>query len=58
MAGVADYIQQEEFDRYTGYWPAPAVEVGADAIGMSGLLVKSTLIMRDNLEELNPNPRM
>ncbi len=26
---------------------------GADAIGMSGLLVKSTLIMRDNLEELN-----
>ena len=30
-----------------------AAEVGADAIGMSGLLVKSTLIMRDNLEELN-----
>ncbi|HEV8297462.1 MAG TPA: methionine synthase [Acidimicrobiales bacterium] len=30
-----------------------AVDVGADAIGMSGLLVKSTLIMRDNLEELN-----
>jgi len=30
-----------------------AMEVGADAIGMSGLLVKSTLIMRDNLEELN-----
>jgi 5-methyltetrahydrofolate--homocysteine methyltransferase len=30
-----------------------ATEVGADAIGMSGLLVKSTLIMRDNLEELN-----
>jgi 5-methyltetrahydrofolate--homocysteine methyltransferase len=29
------------------------VEVKADAIGMSGLLVKSTLIMRDNLEELN-----
>ncbi len=28
-------------------------EVGADALGMSGLLVKSTLIMRDNLEELN-----
>jgi 5-methyltetrahydrofolate--homocysteine methyltransferase len=28
-------------------------ETGADAIGMSGLLVKSTLIMRDNLEELN-----
>src|SRR5207244_577078 len=30
-----------------------AEEVSADAIGMSGLLVKSTLIMRDNLEELN-----
>jgi 5-methyltetrahydrofolate--homocysteine methyltransferase len=30
-----------------------ALEVGADAIGMSGLLVKSTLIMRDNLKELN-----
>ena len=30
-----------------------ATEVGADAIGMSGLLVKSTLIMRENLEELN-----
>jgi 5-methyltetrahydrofolate--homocysteine methyltransferase len=30
-----------------------AVEVDADAIGMSGLLVKSTLIMRENLEELN-----
>ncbi|MCD9623398.1 methionine synthase [Rhabdothermincola sp. EGI L10124] len=28
-------------------------EVKADAIGMSGLLVKSTLIMRENLEELN-----
>jgi 5-methyltetrahydrofolate--homocysteine methyltransferase len=30
-----------------------AVEIKADAIGMSGLLVKSTLIMRDNLAELN-----
>ena len=30
-----------------------AQEIMADAIGMSGLLVKSTLIMRDNLEELN-----
>src|SRR4051812_42191258 len=30
-----------------------AEEVKAHAIGMSGLLVKSTLIMRDNLEELN-----
>ncbi|MCB0995690.1 MAG: methionine synthase [Acidimicrobiales bacterium] len=28
-------------------------ESEADAIGMSGLLVKSTLIMRDNLDELN-----
>jgi len=25
----------------------------ADAVGMSGLLVKSTLVMRDNLEEMN-----
>ena len=25
----------------------------ADAIGMSGLLVKSTVVMRENLEELN-----
>jgi 5-methyltetrahydrofolate--homocysteine methyltransferase len=32
---------------------AKAKEVGADAIGMSGLLVKSTLIMRDNLLEIN-----
>jgi 5-methyltetrahydrofolate--homocysteine methyltransferase len=30
-----------------------AEKVKADAIGMSGLLVKSTLIMRENLEELN-----
>ncbi len=30
-----------------------ALEVNADAIGMSGLLVKSTLVMRDNLIELN-----
>ena len=30
-----------------------AEEVNADAIGMSGLLVKSTVIMRENLEELN-----
>src|SRR4029078_10883064 len=29
-----------------------ALEIGADAIGMSGLLVKSTLIMRDNPQEL------
>ncbi|MFZ0625667.1 MAG: methionine synthase [Acidimicrobiia bacterium] len=28
-------------------------ETSADAIGMSGLLVKSTLIMRDNLDELD-----
>jgi 5-methyltetrahydrofolate--homocysteine methyltransferase len=28
-------------------------ETGADAIGMSGLLVKSTVVMRENLEELN-----
>ncbi|MGI8668414.1 MAG: methionine synthase, partial [Aridibacter sp.] len=30
-----------------------AVEHKADAIGMSGLLVKSTLVMRDNLEIMN-----
>jgi 5-methyltetrahydrofolate--homocysteine methyltransferase len=32
---------------------AKAEDVRADAIGMSGLLVKSTIIMRENLEELN-----
>ena len=32
---------------------AKVKEVNADALGMSGLLVKSTLIMRENLEELN-----
>ncbi|MCU4184296.1 methionine synthase [Acidiferrimicrobium sp. IK] len=32
---------------------ATAKRVGADAIGMSGLLVKSTLIMRENLLEMN-----
>ncbi len=32
---------------------AKVKEVEADALGMSGLLVKSTLIMRDNLTELN-----
>ena len=30
-----------------------ASEHGADVIGMSGLLVKSTVVMRDNLAELN-----
>jgi 5-methyltetrahydrofolate--homocysteine methyltransferase len=30
-----------------------AEEHGADAIGLSGLLVKSTLIMKENLEEMN-----
>lgn len=30
-----------------------AREVNADAVGLSGLLVKSTLVMRDNLQELN-----
>jgi 5-methyltetrahydrofolate--homocysteine methyltransferase len=30
-----------------------AEEHHADAIGMSGLLVKSTVVMRDNLEEMN-----
>ena len=30
-----------------------AVEHKADAVGMSGLLVKSTLVMRDNLEIMN-----
>ncbi len=38
--GIAEMVQAAE-------------EHGADAIGMSGLLVKSTLIMRENLEELN-----
>ena len=32
---------------------AAAQEHSADVIGMSGLLVKSTVVMRDNLEELN-----
>lgn len=32
---------------------AVARDVCADAIGMSGLLVRSTLVMRENLEELN-----
>jgi 5-methyltetrahydrofolate--homocysteine methyltransferase len=32
---------------------AKVKDVEADALGMSGLLVKSTLIMRENLEELN-----
>ena len=32
---------------------AQADESGADAIGMSGLLVKSTLVMRENLLEIN-----
>ncbi len=31
---------------------AKAKEVNADAIGMSGLLVKSTLIMKDNIEKI------
>ena len=31
-----------------------AEEHDADAIGMSGLLVKSTVVMKENLEELNP----
>jgi 5-methyltetrahydrofolate--homocysteine methyltransferase len=30
-----------------------ATEHGADAVGMSGLLVKSTVIMRENLEEMH-----
>jgi 5-methyltetrahydrofolate--homocysteine methyltransferase len=30
-----------------------AEDAGADVIGMSGLLVKSTVVMRENLEELN-----
>jgi 5-methyltetrahydrofolate--homocysteine methyltransferase len=30
-----------------------AQDSGADAIGMSGLLVKSTVIMKENLEEMN-----
>ena len=30
-----------------------AQDAGADAIGMSGLLVKSTVVMRENLEEMN-----
>ncbi|WP_072690016.1 methionine synthase [Rhodococcus marinonascens] len=30
-----------------------AIEQKADVIGMSGLLVKSTVVMKDNLEELN-----
>ena len=36
-----------------GEMVAKVKEVDADALGMSGLLVKSTLIMRENLEELN-----
>ncbi|MFP5309980.1 MAG: homocysteine S-methyltransferase family protein [Actinomycetes bacterium] len=32
---------------------AAAEEHDADAIGMSGLLVKSTVVMKDNLEEMN-----
>ncbi|MCB1249648.1 MAG: methionine synthase [Acidimicrobiales bacterium] len=42
--GIAEMIEKAE-------------EVRADAIGMSGLLVKSTLIMKDNLGELNDRGR-
>ena len=38
--GIAEMVEQAD-------------EVTADAIGMCGLLVKSTLIMRDNLLEMN-----
>ena len=34
-----------------------AEEADADAIGMSGLLVKSTVIMKENLEEMNSRGR-
>ncbi len=34
-----------------------AAETSADAIGMSGLLVRSTLVMRENLEEMNRRNR-
>jgi 5-methyltetrahydrofolate--homocysteine methyltransferase len=34
-----------------------AAATGADAIGMSGLLVRSTLVMRENLEEMNRQDR-
>jgi len=34
-----------------------ADEHGADVIGMSGLLVKSTMVMRENLEEINQRGR-
>ncbi|MDQ1286579.1 MAG: 5-methyltetrahydrofolate--homocysteine methyltransferase [Actinomycetota bacterium] len=30
-----------------------AEEAGADAVGMSGLLVKSTVVMKENLQEMN-----
>ncbi|KAM9795723.1 dipeptidyl peptidase 9-like isoform 1-T1 [Syngnathus typhle] len=29
-AGVASFVTQEEFDRYTGYWWCPAAEDGSD----------------------------
>ena len=38
---------------YTADYLRELKKTGADAIGMSGLLVKSTLIMRENLEEMN-----
>ena len=34
-----------------------AEEHRADAIGMSGLLVKSTVVMKENLQELTPRRR-
>jgi 5-methyltetrahydrofolate--homocysteine methyltransferase len=34
-----------------------AEEHHADAIGMSGLLVKSTVVMKENLQEMNPRRR-
>ena len=43
----------EDVDAVAVEGEAEAAEVGADAIGMSGLLVKSTIIMREYLEELN-----
>ena len=34
---------------------AAAEEHNADVIGMSGLLVKSTVVMKENLEEISSN---
>lgn len=44
-AGIATFVSQEEFDRFTGYWWSPAAQEGEQRIHKLGVVCDTCLLI-------------